>query len=147
MTLRESDFNRVLREKLAENNFRIYRIESHTTEAGISDDHFIHKPTGNSGWLEIKQELKMPKKIRYRPKQALWLVEYSEAHGNCATILHIKTINVAIFIPGIYSLEAENNLTGLCSGKTKADNVMLISLSEPIGWIKLSKAILNLNYI
>lgn len=140
MSVKESDFNRRMRLELEEHHmFRIDRIESHSLIGGIPDDAFLHKPSGIAGWIEVKEEAAMPSRIRYRPKQALWLYEYSMAGGICCTVVHVIDGDRALVIPGRFSLQAEKNITPLLR-----DHVAAIPLTKRnVCWSILTTAIIG----
>ena len=116
MGVKESGFNQVLRSKLATLGFKIDRVESHATAPGIADDAWQHKK-GRSGWLEVKEVEMPPKRVLYRPNQALWLSDHWAAGGLSATIIRVKHTDSVILIPGCYSLQAEHDLKRLIESK------------------------------
>lgn len=113
MSIRESSFNKKLREELGARGFKIDRIESHATAPGIPDDAFVHKPTGLTGWIEVKEAAIIPVKVKYRPKQAQWLETHVRCNGNAMTIIHIKSSKTVVIVPGECSYAAEKDLRSL----------------------------------
>lgn len=137
MGIKESRFNVLFRRELAKFGFKIDRIESHATAPGLCDDHFVHFDTSLSGWIEVKEEMVVPTKVKYRPKQALWIQRHVRANGNAMTIIHIKKLKAVVLVPGDCSYKAEKNLRELVA----TEQALLIKLSD--GWAEVSEAILN----
>ena len=138
MTIKESSFNKRLREHFKLMGFKIDRIESHATSPGIPDNAWVQE-AGHSGWLEIKESLRMPKRIHFQPQQALWQVDHAKHGGNCATILHIKEEDQAVFIPGRFAIKAERDLKLLM--EKEPESVRLFKLKEETSWHMLCVSI------
>ena len=130
MSVKETRFNIRLRKEFKARGIRIDRIESHALAAGIPDDAFLDTKRKKSGWIEIKEEETIPFKIKYRPKQPLWLQSYSNDGGICCTIIHIQETDVAMVIPGEYTLDADRNLPALM----KEDVIKFVDLKNPDCW-------------
>jgi hypothetical protein len=148
MSVKELDFNKKLRGTLDEEfDYRIERIESHATAAGLPDNAWLCRPLSRSGWIEVKEVEGQPKKIKYRPRQAPWLYSYSTEGGCCCTIVHIKEGNLALIIPGSLSLIAQRNVGELpitkSNGFPTSVTATLVCLDDWAGWSRLSEAILN----
>ena len=139
MSIRESAFNSTLREQLTLLGFKFDRIESHATAPGIPDNFWIHYATGITGWLEIKETETIPTKVKYRPKQTLWLEEYDRYGGCCFTAIHIKSLDQVLIIPGKFSFAAERNLKDLLQ-KTELPS---IQLKQKDTWFKIKNVILK----
>lgn len=133
----ESKFSKRLRDELKPFHIRTYRIESHSTQPGGPDIHWLFEIGGAaSGWIETKACPKEPKKVSYRPQQAPWLQSYAKAGGNACTLIYCAEGDVVIFVPGNESLAAEKDLQR-CLG------ARYISLGHDGGWRKLAKLILG----
>jgi hypothetical protein len=141
MSVNETQFNKLLRTKMWAQGFKFDRIESHSTCPGIPDDAWVHKTTEQAGWLEIKEAETLPAKIKYRPKQALWLVDHWHNGGNCATLIHVKEYHDLFLIPGIESIKAERDLRLLIE---QEPGVINLCLDVKIVWELLANAILTL---
>jgi hypothetical protein len=153
MSVRESSFNRKFRTEMGLRGFKIDRIESHATIPGLPDDAFLHEFTLLSGWIEIKEEETIPSKVKYRPRQALWLETHTALGGCAMTLIHIKKSNEAILIPGKHSFVAEKDLKGLLA--RPSTGVRTINLTKLVpgagnfynGWDALTEAILTTSRI
>lgn len=116
----ESAFNKDFRKKLKEQaNILIFRVESHSTSPGIPDNHFICGEdakvagrvwAGETGWIEMKEEVGTPFRVDYRPAQVPWLIQYAKNGGRCFTAIHITSTRHLLLIPGRYSQLASSNL-------------------------------------
>lgn len=137
MGIKESRFNRVLRRELAQHGFKIDRIESHATAPGIPDNTFVHETTRLSGWIEVKEEEKLPQKVKYRPKQPLWHRTHHKAGGNVMTIIHIKSTKCVVIIPGNKAFDAQKNLPRLLN----EGDALMLDLSS--GWFEIATAIVG----
>lgn len=141
MGIKESRFNQVLRRELEKYGFKIDRIESHATAPGIPDNTFVHEATRLSGWMEVKEEEDLPKRVKYRPKQPLWHRRHHRAGGNVMTIIHIKSSKCVVIVPGDKSFEAEKNLHALID-----DGIALSFFISPgheeVGWGAIARAII-----
>lgn len=148
MSVKESSFNRKFRTEMDLRGFKIDRIESHATVPGIPDDAFIHEFSLMSGWIEVKEEETIPRKVKYRPKQAMWLETHTELGGCAMTIIHIKTTSDVILIPGKYSYEAEKDLKGLLARNAPGIRIIrvlgppLLRGMESESWDRVSSAII-----
>jgi hypothetical protein len=109
----ESKFGKRFRSKIEDQGFSCYRVESHSTEPGMPDIHFIEQEHALTGWLELKQEKEFPSHIDYRPRQAAWLELYWKRGGLCATLLHVSSTDTLIVVGGNYSFAAEKRLAWL----------------------------------
>lgn len=105
----ESKFNQRFRQCMKSCGIFTFRVESHSTCPGIPDNHWINM-AGLSGWLEMKQEKTLPKKIEYRPNQPGWLMAYSMCGGRCGTAVHIESTDTLLLICGKDSYKASMDL-------------------------------------
>jgi hypothetical protein len=137
MGIRESRFNGVFRRELTKWGFKFDRIESHATAPGLPDNTFVHKDTYLSGWIEVKEEMIIPVRVKYRPKQAFWMQRHVRANGNAMTIIHIKKLKAIVLVPGRYSFNAEKDLRSL----VLTEQALLLKISD--GWDAIAAAIIN----
>ena len=112
---KESDFNRRFRKEMAARGMKMYRVESHATEPGMPDNHYIIRDLYTSGWIEVKgtDRKTYPGPVDYRKGQVPWLMGYSQLGGHCWTVLYLVTRKQVIVIPGNQSLIAEKDV-GSC---------------------------------
>jgi hypothetical protein len=137
MAIKESAFNKTFRTELTLLGWKFDRIESHTTAPGIPDDACVHKATRIAGWVEVKEEQTIPRRVKYRPRQSYWLEHHVASGGNAVTIIHIKSTDSILFIPGECSVEAETDLPGLMR------RVQLYHIPLVLGWPRVSAVLLS----
>lgn len=106
--MKESQFSRGAREELNRHGIICYRIESHATSPGCPDIHYVG--THTSGWLETKVITGNTRKIPYRPKQPLWLVQYVRNGGRAWTLALLEKTRTVLLIPGSASIQATRDL-------------------------------------
>lgn len=138
--IKESNFNKRLRDEMGKLGFKTIRVESHSTAPGAADNHMIHH-SGWCGWVEIKQVESLPSRVKYRPQQALWHENVWKAGGNSATLVHLKYSDEMILVPGHRSREAEKCLTAIMCEPV---NVFRCDHS---GWLQLAATLLGLDSV
>ncbi len=131
----ESAFSKRLRRGLADVGVTCYRIESHATNPGLPDIHYICGQRGISGWIETKCEPTLPSHIQYRPQQALWLDNYTKLGGRCCTMMLVEQQDAVLVIPGKLSLAAGKQLPMPWAKST------LVDLASPVAWASLKIAL------
>jgi hypothetical protein len=137
MGIKESTFNREFRMELTPLGWKFDRIESHATAPGIPDDACVHTASRLSGWVEVKEEQTIPHKVKYRPRQSWWLEDHVDRGGNALTVIHIKSTDSILFIPGSCSVDAEFDLHELMRRKK------LYHVPLSLGWPKISAILLS----
>lgn len=131
----ETNFSKRMRDNLQVFKFDFYRVESHSTQPGIPDVHWLFFG-GTAGWVETKFAKTMPKKVTYRPYQAPWLTAYARHGGNACTLLHVAAGDEIVFIPGQESMLAAVDLSR-CLGRRN------LYLKSPDAWKRVAKLILG----
>jgi hypothetical protein len=136
----ESKFNKRFRAELSAYpfNFRFFRIESHATEPGIPDNHFLRD--GYSGWLEMKEEAdRVPYRINYRPAQPAWLYSYWKDGGSCGTVLYVRSIDAVLLVRGCDTLRA--------AGGELRCVAQIVALREEGAWERIGDWITSLRRV
>lgn len=138
MPLAESKFSKRLRDEMGKFHIESFRIESHSTQPGAPDIHWLFTlGSGTTGWIETKFCAKEPKRVSYRPQQAPWLQSYARKGGNACTLVYCGDVDIVVYVPGNESLVAEKDLQR-CLG------ARYISVAQGTdGWKKLAKLILG----
>jgi hypothetical protein len=68
----------------------LWRVENRL-DNGMPDYHFAAS-SGRNGWIEAKYILTIDRKVKFRPAQPQWLMNYCNT-GNCALII-VKVGNI-----------------------------------------------------
>ena len=99
----ETRFRHSIRDNL-KRDFLFDQIESRLTAPGIPDTHYFSKKLNVNGFMELKYEKSIPKKIDLRKNQVVWLRRYSRYGGNCFVVVKISSSTVFLW-PGQYAME------------------------------------------
>lgn len=109
MGKKEYVFNKLLREELKLLGFNFWRVENHGIDPGMPDLHFVTTER-LCGWIEVKDEPSMPRRIAYERNQPTWLIDYSQSGGFCCTVVNIQNENALLYIAAEESLRASQSI-------------------------------------
>lgn len=104
------------------------RVE-HAIESGWPDVHYCHQ--GQTGWIELKAELKFPSTIKYEPAQPIWLTNYWKAGGTCYTFLKVVEENKLYVWAGSFANDLNKP-----DGANLCKPMLVITMNEK-GWLEL----------
>lgn len=83
MDKKESKFWKLLKANL---DIKFLKRIENSVEPGWPD---VFYKDGNSGFIELKAEQRLPSSIDFQPSQPNWLSQYSEAGGDCFVFLYV----------------------------------------------------------
>jgi penicillin-binding protein-related factor A (putative recombinase) len=98
----ESAFNKKFRTQMEVRGMKIYRVETHSSCPGMSDNHYVLGSLGRSGWIEMKETApsEIPTKINFQPKQVPWLLDYTNHGGVAFVIIHVPRLKTVFALHG-----------------------------------------------